>query len=273
MGTRKYDLNLASSSPDAIRMLYITSSICENDWISSLHSHSFTELFYIKEGHGSFILGDQEYKVKKNDLIMINPLVQHTEYSEKSNPLDYYVIGIENLKMIETDNYSVLSAGTEIMRNCFHNIHQEMIGKKEGFDDICQHYFQIILLLLQRKSKISFSIDEPDKGSRECQLVKNYIDANFAYSINLDTLADKYGLNKYYLCHRFNEIYGTSPIMYLNQVRIDNCKDLLRTTNHSMNTISEMVGYSSPSYLSQAFKKNVGETPQMYRKKHMASRT
>lgn len=267
MGTRKYNLNNLSSGKDVIQMLYITSSICENDWISSPHAHDFTEIFYIKSGLGYFIVEGQKYKVQKNDLILINPLIEHTEFSEKDNPLDYYVIGIENLKLQKKENYSILSLGNKAIRDCFYNIHSEMEKKESEFDSICQHYFQIILLNIHRETTISFSIVEPEKGNRECQLIKDYINTNYSESITLDTLSKKYNLNKYYLCHRFNQIYGTSPIAYLTNVRINMCKDLLKTTNHNICQIAEMVGFSSSSYLSQSFKKNVGQTPQMYRKK------
>lgn len=268
MGTRKYNLNNLSSEKDAIQMLYITSSICENDWISSFHSHDFTEIFFIKQGKGFFIVDGQKYKVKRNDLVLINPFIEHTEFSEKDSPLDYYVIGIENLKLQKKENYSILSLGNEAIRDCFYNIYAEMQKKDSNFDNICQLYFQIIILNIQRNTTIDFSIHEPDKGSRECQLIKDYISTNYSEDISLDTLSKKYNLNKYYLCHRFNQIYGISPIAYLSNIRIDICKDLLRTTNHSIHEIAEMVGFSSSSYLSQSFKKNVGETPQMYRKKH-----
>lgn len=271
MGTRRYNVTNNSGEKDSIQMLYITSSICENDWISSFHSHDFTEIFYVKSGQGTFVVEGTEYKVKKNDLVVVNPYIEHTEFSEKEDPLDYFVLGIENLKLQKKENYSVLSLGNDAIRDCFYKIHSEMIKKDSDFDIICQHYFQIILLNIMRKTSINFSIDEPVKGSRECQLIKDYIDTNYSDPITLDMLSAKYNLNKYHLCHRFNQIYGTSPISYLSLVRIETTKDLLKSTNHSMQEISEMVGFSSQSYLSQAFKKNVGETPQMYRKKYLVN--
>ena len=39
------------------RLLYVSSSKYEGDWHSQLHSHHFTELFYVTKGCGGFKIG------------------------------------------------------------------------------------------------------------------------------------------------------------------------------------------------------------------------
>ena len=82
---------------DNIKLLYVSTSKYEGDWQSILHSHAFSELFYVVQGSGSFITEGMEFSVGKNDMVIINPNVQHTEKSLSTMPLEYIVLGIEGL--------------------------------------------------------------------------------------------------------------------------------------------------------------------------------
>lgn len=50
-------------------------------------------------------------------------------------------------------------------------------------------------------------------------------------------------MNKYYLVHSFTKHFGCSPISYLNDKRIEESKNLLETTNHSIAAIASMIGF------------------------------
>lgn len=65
MSTRKYNLNTKKENVDSINLICITSSICENDWISAPHSHSFAEIFYEKNGEGIMYIENKEFALKK----------------------------------------------------------------------------------------------------------------------------------------------------------------------------------------------------------------
>ena len=75
----------------------ITKSKYDSDWHSTLHTHPFTELFYVVDGKGEFIIQQQRFAVKANDFVIINPHVEHTEVSSSEDPLEYIVVGIQGL--------------------------------------------------------------------------------------------------------------------------------------------------------------------------------
>lgn len=109
---------------------------------------------------------------------------------------------------------------------------------------------------------------DAQNSSHECHKVKRFIEHNYQSMISLDSLAENCSLSKYYLSHRFTELYGKSPIAYLNEVRLASARDLLLTTNHSIEEIAGCIGFSSTSYFSQSFQKNFHESPQQFRKSH-----
>ncbi len=270
MSTRKLDLEIGHVKEGTAKLLSITSSKFEDDWISSPHTHCFTEIFYIKSGEGHMQIENSVISISSNHLIIINAHVQHTEISSPASPLDYFVLGAEGLQITSDDSrdYSLIHCpdSNPSIRQCFENILSEMKHKNDGYKVICQNYLEILVLQLCRKDSISYDIVETQKSTRECHKVKQYIDENYQDKITLEHLSNISNLNKYYLSHKFTEMYGKSPIAYLNQVRITACKDLLRTTNHSIEEIAHMTGFSSRSYFAQAFNKICFMTAQQYRK-------
>ena len=84
-------------------------------------------------------------------------------------------------------------------------------------------------------------------------------------NITLDTLSNLSYVNKFHLVHLFTKQMGTSPINYLINKRIEEAKNLLTTTNHSIRDISTIVGFSNSSYFSQMFKKTTGDSPRSYK--------
>lgn len=266
----KFELSHTDNFLRSINIAFISKLKHEKDWKSFLHSHEFTEFFYIKSGNGFMRIENKDIPICKDTFIIINPLIEHTEISSPDNPLECLVIGAYCINIIENKNtsYSFIKFGTSdnpILR-CFENILFEMEHAADNHLNICQNYFELMILYLCRKDNISYKIDDSKKINKECNKLKEYIDSNYSEKINLDNLAKISNLNKYYLSHRFSAMYGTSPISYLNKVRIEACKDLLRTTNHSIDDIANMTGFSSRSYMAQVFLKMCNTTAQKYRK-------
>ena len=248
MSNRKFNLDNEVQPEIHFRLLSISASKFENDWTSFPHSHHFTEIFFIKDGTGRMLIENESLPVSSNSLVVIGAQVTHTEFSDPENPL--------------------ASANSPFIRQCFENILREMHNKQDRYAEICQHYLDILILYFCRKDHVSYEVVDAQNSSRECHKVKRFIEHNYQSMISLDSLAENCSLSKYYLSHRFAELYGKSPIAYLNEVRLASARDLLLTTNHSIEEIAGCIGFSSTSYFSQSFQKNFHESPQQFRKSH-----
>ena len=93
--------------PD-LRLLYISHSSYDKTWPSVLHSHPFTELFYVLNGTGTFQTETQTFCIAADDLILINPHVMHTEFSNGDAALEYVVLGFEGIAF-ETDGHAPIT--------------------------------------------------------------------------------------------------------------------------------------------------------------------
>ncbi|MBW8635822.1 helix-turn-helix domain-containing protein [Hoeflea sp. WL0058] len=75
------------------------------------------------------------------------------------------------------------------------------------------------------------------------------------------------GLSERGFLRRFRRATGQSPAEYVQTVRVEEAKQLLETTDAPIDDIAEEVGYSEPSSFRAAFRRNVGISASVYRRK------
>lgn len=277
MSNEMVSISSSAGSRSDFQLRYISISKYEGDWYSLPHTHQFTELFYVLHGEGVFYIENEKVPVKTDDLIIINPNVEHTEKTFPNNPMEYIVFGVEGLAFSFTEHdqaygrgYSFYSYGSD--KKQFINFAQLMMhefqDKKPGFEKVCHGLLEVLLVYISRKQKLSVISESSFQLSKECAIAKRYIDTNYAQDITLDSLAEITHINKFYLAHSFTECIGQSPISYLTERRLAACKELLSSSNLSVTQIATSAGFSSQSYFSQIFNKKVGMSPRQYRKQY-----
>ncbi|KGE18848.1 response regulator transcription factor [Paenibacillus wynnii] len=101
--------------------------------------------------------------------------------------------------------------------------------------------------------------------------IKQYIHAHYGDDLTRNDLAEIVYLNPDYLARLFKKETGVSLGSYVIQVRITAAKYLLETTNKSVYTIANKVGYSNYSYFSKLFKQEVGLPPNEYKKEQLSN--
>lgn len=264
-------------------LIYVSKARYEVDWHSTLHSHPFTELFYVVSGSGNFIIEGKTYHVMEDDLVIVNANVQHTESSKDANPLEYIVLGIEGLSLLLepsqkdeqiSEFYSIHNyrKSREEILHFLDLLVKEVEERSDFYDTVCQNLLNILILNVIRRSKSNLVISTQKNATKECTYIRNYIDIHYANPITLDTLANETYLDKFYLVHVFKKQYEISPINYLIEKRIQESMNLIENTNYSISEIASIVGFNSQSYYSQVFKRKTGVTPAEHRKKHRKTR-
>ena len=255
------------------RLLYVTSAKYEGDWHSTAHSHAFSELFLVLEGKGQFLVNGAYQDVHRNDLVIVNPQVEHTEVSLESSPLEYIVLGVDGLQFSDKEDSRVpspsllLPNASSRIRHYMELLLDEVQREHPGHDAICQNLMNIILILIMGQKTVGISVSASRNISPECAAIRNYIDTHFLDPLTLEYLSQVAHQNKYYSAHAFKEAVGISPIRYLTERRVDEAKYLLTDTNYTIGEICGIAGFSSVSVFSQTFKRVTALTPNEYRKR------
>ncbi|MFF5400715.1 response regulator [Peribacillus butanolivorans] len=128
--------------------------------------------------------------------------------------------------------------------------------------DILIDFIEGIFRTLEQKSEHQSPI---------IQSVVQYIQEHFYEELSLKTLSYKFHINSIYLGQLFQKETGLVFSEYINHLRLEKAKQLLRGTHLKAGIIGKQVGYSDSAYFYKQFKKAVGITPSAWRTMNIKS--
>lgn len=252
------------------------------------HSHSFYQLLVPTGGEGSVLIGETSYPASRGTALLARPGVPHGVFRSESPSLPKFI----DIKFAVTDaslNRELLALPDciplpdfETCLSQLENILNEAQFQEAFCNEIINMAFSIFLISLVRSRhgeksaavvqyEKASALDDTYKGLPVSQLLQ-YINQNFNRIISLDDLTHFAHVSKTTLIDIFKEMYGATPIKYINNLRMKKAKELLANSDMSISEISELVGFQSIHYFSRNFKEREGCAPLVYRRKHQDSR-
>ncbi|WP_020614937.1 AraC family transcriptional regulator [Paenibacillus daejeonensis] len=124
-------------------------------------------------------------------------------------------------------------------------------------------FSELIMLLLEDQGQLNAS------GSRQAfQDSLDYVNRHYDQPVTVDELASMAGISRTHYTRLFKEATGQLPLVYLNNLRIGQAKELLSSSKDSMHAIAAHVGFSNEYYFGRRFKQTVGVSPGQYRRNH-----
>lgn len=224
-------------------------------------------LFYIVSGSETFYLKKTETGREGSFILFAPSEKQHHVYLENKTAEFYYVhFECEKLPDDISFDTSVLYH-TRLNRyvcDAFADILDETIGKRPLYHTLCVYKFFHLLTLLKREI---LQINHPDRENFDrVALVVQDMNKSFNSDRTLEDYAAMCAMSKYHFLRTFEKIVGCTPIEYRNNIRLQHAVDLLVEEKLSIEEISGIVGYSSASYFSSAFKKKYGLSPNTYKR-------
>jgi AraC-like DNA-binding protein len=106
-------------------------------------------------------------------------------------------------------------------------------------------------------------------GSDAQRLVRQamaYLHERYTQPVSRQDLARHLGMSGDYLTYCFRREVGMTPIAYLNRYRINQAKVLLSESEKNITEIAMSVGFSDSSYFSRVFRRQVGVSPETFRR-------
>jgi AraC-like DNA-binding protein len=76
------------------------------------------------------------------------------------------------------------------------------------------------------------------------------------------------GITPEYFRKIFKSFYGSSPLIYINNLKITRAKELFESGMYSVSEVAAHSGYSDISYFSREFKSATGLSPTEYAKRN-----
>lgn len=91
----------------------------------------------------------------------------------------------------------------------------------------------------------------------------------FAFLNGVSEVADRLKVSQEYLTRVFRKDVGLPPGKYLNQLKIEYAKLLLRQGEHTVAFVADACGFASGNYFARVFRSTVGLSPAQYMRNHM----
>lgn len=236
---------------------------------NNVHWHEDLELLYCTEGEGIVTCDGipTPFTVGKTAVVNSNALHRVDAVAQECR---YYCLIIDKsfcdrFGLLKDEPVFQKIIDDSKMEEFFHAIYRELNEKKEYYKEAIQAALINLLIHMNRH----YIIENNFTGVRhsaegKLNLIKKtiiYIRKSFREPLTLEEICQEVGVSKYYLCHIFKEIVGSTLIDYINIVRCNEAKRLLNTGNCNVTEAANMIGFNNNSYFTKIYKRYMNSLP------------
>ncbi|MUT68473.1 helix-turn-helix domain-containing protein [Paenibacillus sp. NEAU-GSW1] len=254
-----------------------------------LHKHNdFTELVIVLNGNATHIVNSETYFIKKGNVFVLNGSASHAF----KNPHDFKICNIMYRPEILRSAGPDLSTSNGfqalfVLEPFYRNIHSFQSGlslpipsmehvasiisdmineyndKQQGYQTMLISQFMELVIYLSRQ----YDNQENGTDSNLMHLANaiSYIEDNYLEPLTLEEIADRSKISVRHLNRIFQSYYQTTPISYLQQLRLERARMLLRQSGLPITKISYECGFNDSNYFTRKFSKAYGLSPKAFR--------
>lgn len=250
------------------------------------HWHPEIELTCVMSGEIEYHVNDRTYFLTKGEGLFGNSSTLHSGYMKDGQECSYLTItfhprflyGYENSALQTKYVDFITSNDTWSSLLLEKNVawHQEIIQIMLKIYEISQnppddYELQVHIFLMQIWQKLYYYfISLPERENHSSQYLERlrtiitFIQEHYNQEISLEDVADSVNICKSECCRFFKKHMDMTIFDYILLLRIQNSLPLLKS-GESITQIAGMVGFSSPAYYSQIFKRYMKCTPREYK--------
>lgn len=136
-----------------------------------------------------------------------------------------------------------------------------------GLIEKCANAEELNSMLEEAALSVTVKVNNYNNKSIKLILRKavEYIQAHYSEQVTLNEVAEHVYVSTYYISRMFKRELGKNFVDYLNEIRIEKAKELLKDVRYKTYEVAENVGIPDAHYFSRLFKKYAGVTPTEYR--------
>jgi AraC-like DNA-binding protein len=252
------------------------------------HMHDKYEITWIKEGQGSRIVGDNVSFFKKNDVLVLGPMLPHQWQSSSITEKEvaksislffkpefpskdfWFQEETKDMKELLTLSSKGLYLEGNLKKNIIKRIKElSVVSGAKGMLLVLE-IIQIISDTNEYQTLASEGyINRKNLDTNRINKITNYIFDNLENKITLKLLSEIVNLHPNSLSREFKRATGFSIVDYINKVRIGRTTRLLTETSKPIVDICYECGFQNLSHFNRYFKKVKNCTPTTYRKSRM----
>lgn len=251
------------------------------------HWHVEWEWVYVEYGTINITVHGKQYSLKENDVCFINSGELH---EIKSTGSSFHHAIVFQPKILDFELYDL----------CQHNFIRPLTGNKLLFPtvfserqrglqgEVLKYLKEIVKIYhsnphegaLSLKLQILHTIDilyrnkcfsenvstsVQEDSVNKLKKVIGYIQENYQNKITLEELSKICYMSPNYFCNYFHKETGKTPMVFINEYRIQKAAKLLSQSDISISQAALEAGFDNFSYFIKKFKEYKGVTPKQYR--------
>lgn len=209
-------------------------------------------------GERTFYFDNKKIKVFKNTIVYF-PKGCNYIIKEKI-PYDCYAINFQLPDSVDFQPFAFKIKNLNPYLESFKNAQKIWTKKSAGFTAKVKSELYNIIYTMQSEYNIPYA------NSTVIQPAIDYIHSNYdKENISIVKLADMCKISTVHLRNTFTKTFATSPIKYINNLKLTRAKELLISGLYNVSEVCFLSGFNDESYFSREFKKHFKKTPKEYK--------
>lgn len=230
------------------------------------NSRNEYKILYIHKGCGHF-LSEEEWKmISAGNILLFSPFEpQICSYYAEESPEVFWISFTGTPAQRVLQDFSIQNGyigKNQLLKQHFQSIIAELQLKKPRYQELSISHFYSMLSLI---SRLQTSAQQPLECDFALDRLILKLHQSYGEPWTISSMAACCQLSESYFAHAFLRRTGTSPMKYLNRLRIETAKELLYAKNMSISQVSSMSGFRDSLYFSKLFRKSTGMSPTKFR--------
>lgn len=250
------------------------------------HWHPEVELTFILSGEMEYHVNNETYLLSEGEGLFGNSNTLHAGFMKDGKDCSYVSITFHPRFLYGYESSILQSKYVDPItsNDSWHSLkfekqtgwHQSVILDMREIYRLSQekpadYELQVHMLLLDIWQKLfrcysqnPAKKQQPQKHLQRLREIISYIQDNYNQDLTLDNIADHVNICKNECCRFFKKHMGMTIFEYILFLRIQNSLPLLKR-GESVTKTASMVGFSSPAYFGQIFRRYMKCTPKEYK--------
>lgn len=131
----------------------------------------------------------------------------------------------------------------------------------------------VISLLSHCADLLGSQVQTSSRSQALFEAIRKYIDARFADPLTRESVAEEFYLSPNYLSHLFQKCGPMGFNEYLNHVRLEQARMLLKGHDMKVKDVAHACGFADSNYFCRLFRKNTERSPSEYRRQYHSQLT
>ena len=231
-------------------------------------------LHFVLNGKGIITMNGKTYHINKGNIFVIMKGIAINYYADNEDPWEYMWVTFDGEKAADYLAYAGFTFDNPVITSTIPTAtYHPMIEKILDANTLTLaneirrvgYLYDLLSTMIdaQNSAKGERRYDYSNETYVEHAL--QYISLNYSKHIKVNDIANDIGINRSYFTSIFKKAFHVSPQEYLMNYRFQKAAELIKSTNLSIQDISNLVGYENPYNFSKMFKNFHGTSPKNYR--------